>query len=244
MSSTAKKAILLDALVESRTYVTPTVFKLRFTTQPAFEFLPGQFLSIVIPGRGPQGRDLRRAYSIASSPDRGASHGPIELCIKLVEKGPGTNYLNSLNPGDVFKAQGPFGDFVYKTPAERHVCFLATGTGIAPFHSMMGSPQFLASPPQTTLCLFGARGEDELLYGDFFKSRTDVQFVPCITGASSAWKGQTGRITDYLKEPRLHMDWARTDFYMCGNGAMIAEARAFLTERGVPKEAVFQEKYY
>ena len=244
MSSITKKIISVNCKVVSRTYVTPTVFRLRFHIEPVFDFLAGQFLSIVIPGAGPQGRDLRRAYSIASHPFGGNFDQPMELCVKLVAKGPGTNYLNSLNAGDTFKAQGPYGDFVYKTSAHRNACFLATGTGIAPFHSMIGSPEYRASPPSAALCLFGVRGEDELLYTDFFKNHRNVQFVQCVTGAGPDWTGFAGRITDYLKSPQLHLDWAKTDFYMCGNGAMITEAKGILTERGVQKEAIFQEKYY
>src|SRR6185437_7679718 len=120
--------------------LTPTVFEVRFQPQEPIEFKAGQFVSIVIPGAGPKGRDLRRAYSIASQPDA----RPIELCVKYVEAGPGTTYLAKLRPGDVFRAWAPYGDFVYRHHPDRHVCFISTGTGIAPFRAMVFSPEFKA----------------------------------------------------------------------------------------------------
>src|SRR4051812_24495685 len=120
-------AIELNCTVRGFRMMTPTVFELTFDTHQPLEFKSGHFISIVIPGAGPNGRDLRRAYSIASDP----SVHPIELCIKYVESGPGTSYLYKLRPGDTFKGYAPYGDFLYKTPPEKGVWFIATGTGVA-----------------------------------------------------------------------------------------------------------------
>src|SRR5690606_32215935 len=110
--------------VKSHKMLTPTVFELAFDAVPIpssdpnkvvpmepFYFQGGQYISIVVPGAGPNGRDLRRAYSIASSPDT----RPVELCVKGVEGGPGSNYLNELKVGDTFRGYAPYGDFTYKT---------------------------------------------------------------------------------------------------------------------------------
>src|SRR4051812_27482692 len=83
--------------------LTPTVFETTFETETPLHFVAGQFVSVIIPGAGPKGRDLRRAYSVASPPQV----GPIELCIKLVEEGPGTNYLSSLRTGGSFRIMAP-----------------------------------------------------------------------------------------------------------------------------------------
>src|SRR5690606_32342182 len=130
--------------VRSHRMITPTVFELAFDLSPIseapapFSFRAGQYISVVVPGAGPNGRDLRRAYSIASSPEQ----KPVELCVKIVDNGPGSNYLNRLRPGDTFKGFVPYGDFTYETPPSKHVCFVATGTGIAPFRSMLLSDEY------------------------------------------------------------------------------------------------------
>jgi CDP-4-dehydro-6-deoxyglucose reductase len=137
-------------VVKSFKMLTPTVFETvfegRLASDPSVSmtFQAGQFVSIVIPGAGPNGRDLRRAYSIASGPE---TH-PIELCVKLVEGGPGTNYLYKLREGDTFKGFAPYGDFLYRTHSAKNACFIATGTGIAPFRSMVFSEKFKSDPPQ------------------------------------------------------------------------------------------------
>ena len=130
-------------------YITPTVYELKFVSEPDFAFEAGQFISIIVPGMGPKGRDLRRAYSIASAP----KIRPYELCVKLVNEGPGSNYLADLKAGDTFKAMAPYGDFVYKTLASRHVVFLSTGTGIAPFRAMIFSDRFRENMPRSTRCI-------------------------------------------------------------------------------------------
>jgi NAD(P)H-flavin reductase len=220
--------------------LTPTVFETSFETHQPMEFKAGQFVSIIIPGAGPKGRDLRRAYSIASCPEI----RPIELCVKIVEDGPGTQYLYQLRPGDVFRGVAPYGDFVYEPKEGRHSCFIATGTGIAPFRSMVQSKHFLAEPPVSTYCLLGVRTEDELLYLDTFKDIQGLKFVPTVSQPTGTWNGYKGRVTDYLRQLNGDFPWLETEYYLCGNGTMINEVKALLTEKGVSKDSIHQEKYY
>src|SRR4051794_15492745 len=97
------KATEFRCKVKSFQMLTPTVFETTFETEHPLVFEPGQFASVIVPGAGPKGRDLRRAYSIASGPEV----YPIELCIKLVEDGPGTSYLYNLKVGDSFRIMAP-----------------------------------------------------------------------------------------------------------------------------------------
>lgn len=229
--------------VKSYNHLTPTVFEITFETDKPVEFEAGQFFSIIIPGAGPKGRDLRRAYSIASAPHV----RPIELCVKLVEEGPGTNYLASLRPGDAFRAMAPYGDFVYEHKFGRHACFIATGTGIAPFRSMVFSEYFKSNPPASATCLLGVRDEAELLYMDEFAAAgAGVQWVPTVSrpGASGNWQGFKGRVTDWFRTQGDHFPWCETEYYLCGSGAMIDEIKALLAAKGVVKDSLHQEIYY
>ena len=221
--------------------LTPTVFELKFEPETGFEFQPGQFVSIVIPGAGPQGRDLRRAYSIASAPEQ----RPIELCVKLVEKGPGTNYLIRLRPGDAFRGVAPYGDFVYVPRPGRHACLISTGTGLAPFRSMVLSRLFKQHPPLSTQLLLGVRHENELLYTDELNQVSGVQFVTAVSRPeTSNYSGFRGRVTDYLRTLGDEYPWTETEYYLCGGSAMIDEVKVILTARGVEKTAIHQEVYY
>jgi ferredoxin-NADP reductase len=226
--------------VTGHRYLTPTVFEVLFDTENDLDFKAGQFVSVVVPGAGPGGRDLRRAYSIASAPHI----RPIELCVKLVEKGPGTNYLNRLRPGDTFKGFAPYGDFTYEPKPDRVAVFISTGTGVAPFRSMALSQEFAENPPLHTICLLGVREESEILYPDELRGIPGLEFICAVSQPVGNWEGFRGRVTDWLRRPDLSLDWANADFYLCGNGAMIAEVKTLLAEKGVAKEAIYQEKYY
>ena len=227
-------------IVKSFCMLTPTVFETTFEPSQPLTFKAGQFASVIIPGAGPKGRDLRRAYSIASAPEV----MPIELCVKIVEDGPGTQYLYSLRPGDSLKIVAPYGDFVYKTDSKRVACFIATGTGIAPFRSMLLSQQYLENPPKRSLCLLGVRTEDELLYQGCFKKTPHLEYVNCVSQPAGVWNGFRGRVTDYIRTLPTDFPWLEADYYLCGHGGMIQEIKTFLSERGVTKDAIHQEIYY
>jgi NAD(P)H-flavin reductase len=226
--------------VKSFQMLTPTVFEIKFEVDQPLAFKAGQFASVVIPGAGPKGRDLRRAYSIASSPDL----RPIELCVKIVEEGPGTQYLYRLRPEDTFKAVAPYGDFVYEPKPDRHICFIATGTGIAPFRSIVTSKHYQENPPLSAHCLLGVRTEDELLYEETFANIPGLRFIQAVSQPKGAWKGFSGRVTDYIRKLNGDFPWLETEYYLCGHGGMISEIKQFLTEKGVAKESMHQEIYY
>ncbi|MGE0616246.1 MAG: ferredoxin--NADP reductase [Bacteriovoracia bacterium] len=226
--------------VESVDMITPTTFELKFKVEPDCDFIPGQFISIIIPGAGPNGRDLRRAYSIASTPEE----RPFKLCIRLVENGPGTNYLHRLKPGETFRGFAPYGDFVYKPKADRHICFISTGTGVAPFRSMAFSKLYQEQPPRSGICLFGTTNTEELLYDEEWKSQSRVKWVVCMSRMGEEWKGYRGRVTQYMRDEMKDYDWQGAEYYLCGNGAMIDEAKKILLEKGVAPASIHQEVYY
>lgn len=226
--------------VQSFKMLTPTVFEIKFDTDKPFEYQAGQFVSVVVPGAGPNGRDLRRAYSIASSPEA----KQVELCVKLVEGGPGTNYLYTLRPGDSFRGFAPYGDFVYEPKPGRHAVFIATGTGIAPFRGMVLSKHFKENAPASATLLLGVRFEDELLYTEELWNLPGVKFAEMVSRPTSAFTGRKGRVTDYLRDLPADFPWLETEFYLCGAGEMITEAKGILTEKGVQKDSIHTEVYY
>lgn len=220
--------------------LTPTVFELTFSADRPIPFLAGQFASVVIPDAGPGGRSLRRGYSIASPPE----FDLIELCVKVVEEGPGSGYLAKLRPGDVFKAVAPYGDFVFRPHLERTPVFIGTGTGIAPIRSMLLSKQYSDNAPAKAVCIFGVRHESELLYVKELCALATVEWIPTVSQPGDQWDGYRGRVTDYLRTLGQDFPWKKSEYFICGNGAMIQEIKSILDEKGVEKSAIHQEKYY
>lgn len=215
--------------------LTPTVFQISFGTDPGFSFEAGQYVSIVVPGLGPGGRDLRRPYSIASAP----GSREIELCIKRVPGGPGSQWISQRAKGDTFRAFAPYGSFMLKTPPERGLVFLSTGTGVSPFRSMI----LARAQARPVTVLAGVSTPDELLYQEL-GSLPGVTYVPCVSQARAGWQGFSGRITQYLRERFTPEQIGAVDFYACGNGAMIDEAKALLIERGLTPDRFVREIYY
>lgn len=230
--------------VTSHSWVTSTVMLIAFEPSRKFHFDAGQFLSVVVPSPETRGRPLRRPYSFASSMETVKEEG-YRLCVKLVEGGPGSTYLAGLKTGDVFRAYAPYGDFSYDPPQPgRSVCFISTGTGVAPFRAMALSSAFHENPGKNAMILFGARTEKEIIYPGFFESR-GLQVINCVSQPRGDWTGFRGRVTDYLRGLPLEWPWQSTDFYICGNGEMIDEVRRILIDgRGVPSTSVHQEVYF
>jgi ferredoxin-NADP reductase len=233
-------ASLVTCRIEEFVWLTPTVMGIRFEPDRRFSFHAGQFISLVHPQKDDRGKLIRRAYSLASpSPKQG-----YELCVKKVDDGKVSAYLASLQKGDTFRAIAPYGDFHYASAPDRRVCFISTGSGIAPFRAMVRSEEFLSHPPRSAVCLFGARSVTEILYPGFFES-LGIQTVHAISRPTPNFKGFTGRVTDYLKSIDGNFDWAGTDFYLCGNGDMVNEVRNFLiSARQVSPNAIRQEIYF
>jgi ferredoxin-NADP reductase len=212
--------------------LTPTVFELDFVSQESIPYIAGQYISIVIPNSDPSGRPLRRAYSLASHPSESA----LKLCVKVVENGPGTTFLQNLKVSDQFDFWAAYGSFVWNSPPSVPICFVSTGTGIAPFRAILVHPPSVAP----SLCILGVRTTDEILYADFFSKIPHMSFVPCISGHTPE-NYFAGRVTHYLAQNTMD---PTTHFYLCGAGEMIKEVRTILTNKGFAPSQVHYEKYY
>lgn len=199
------------------------VFLLRFDRRHLL-FEPGQNVSL-----GLAGSPARREYSIYS----GAADDFLEVLVREVRGGTVSEALARCQPGDALSVEGPSGFFV--TGAEDRVSasylFVGTGTGIAPFHSMVRS-----YPALDYLLLHGVRTAEER-HGHLLFERS--RLVACISGGEGG--DYHGRVTRYLESRPV--DPSRR-CYLCGNGAMIDEAFAILRNQGVPRDRIFSEVYF
>src|SRR5258706_1123710 len=131
---------------------------------PHFGFVPGQWLSLKASTL--EGEEITRAYSIASPP---ADDARIAFCLNRVQDGFMSNHLCDLPEGGEITFQGPFGSFILRPPL-RDTVFIATGTGIAPFRSMLH--WLLADPSRhhgrQFWLLFCVRYEQDIYYLEEF----------------------------------------------------------------------------
>ena len=204
------------------------------------DFIPGQFVSFTAEI---EGKRITRAYSIASAPTPG--HTPLhrfELCLNLAPDGIFSHLLFSMRSGDAVEMRPPLGTFTLRQPPRDSV-FIATGTGIAPFRSILQA-QLDESSPRFTL-LFGVRYESHLMYAAEFESMAarypQFRFWPTLSRAEPGWTGRTGHVQAHLDEARE----GRTDVdvYLCGLKLMVDDVRARLKAAGFDRKQIFYEKY-
>src|SRR5687767_9717319 len=125
----------------------------------SFDFKAGQFVTFDLPIHEKPTRRLR-SYSIASWPD---NSNIFELLIVLNKKGIGTPYLfNEINVGSELTFRGPQGVFVLREPLEKDLFFICTGTGVAPFRSMLHHIKNHTIPHRNIYLIFGTRTQNDL----------------------------------------------------------------------------------
>jgi ferredoxin-NADP reductase len=215
-------------------------FEFEVTGVQVFHFTPGQFVSVI---ERVDGKEITRAYSIASPRDGNR----FELCLNRVEDGIVSPYLFDLKPGDEVEMGEPLGYFTLRHPGRRAV-FIATGTGIAPFRSML-LDHLPKTQPHITL-LFGVRYEHGLLYRNEFErlqaQYESFRFIPTITRPTNSWTGKTGRVQAHLDEAlalQSYEDKSTIDIYVCGLKEMVDDVRAELKRRGFDRKQIIYEKY-
>lgn len=203
--------------------LTPETFILRLD-RLNFQFEPGQYVVIRIPGQN-KGRE----YSIYS----GTNDDYLDFLVREIPEGDFSRYLRHLLPGSELDIEGPKGYFILdqETKQGHKALFIATGTGISPFHSYARS-----YPGLKLKVVHGVHFVDEDYGRDSFESQN---YLLC---TSRSDKGDYfGRVTYYLKENELDSEMI---YYLCGNSSMIDEVTTILEKKGVPPQHIRTEVFF
>ncbi|MEO7119225.1 MAG: FAD-binding oxidoreductase [Candidatus Limnocylindrales bacterium] len=212
-------------------------------------FEPGQYLTI---GVESDGRIVQRPYSVASSPRQTADG--YEFYVRLVDGGLFTPLLWRLEVGQGMRMIGPKGKFMVEPEDDRTHVFISSGTGIAPFVSMMKT-MLIDGAVRPTVVLHGVSYESELGYRDLMEAWQSTgdyptQYYPTVSRKhapeNAGWSGRFGRVesivADVYDELGLTPDNAIA--YICGNPDMILAVDETLLNRGFPEEQVKKELYW
>lgn len=221
---------------------TERLFSFTTTRADSMRFSNGHFTMI---GLMVDGKPLLRAYSIASA----NYEDHLEFLSIKVEDGPLTSRLKNIQPGDiVIVGRKPTGTLVvdYLLPGKR-LYLLATGTGLAPFMSIVRDPSIYEQYEQIIL-VHGVRFTDELAYhdvltrhlpsheflGDMVSAR--LRYYPTVTREEFQTRG---RIPDLIASGRLfvdldlpHIDPAHDRVMICGSPGLLRDLKPLLEERG------------
>ena len=155
----------------------------------AFDFKPGQFVTLDLPIHEKPHKRLR-SYSIASWPD---GSNTFELCIVQLPEGSGTNYLfNEVVVGTSIKFRGPVGVFTLPATIEKDIFLICTGTGVAPFRSMLHYIVNNNIPRKNIYLVFGTRRITNLLYYEELKDlaahTVGIHYIPVLS--REEWNGK------------------------------------------------------
>ncbi len=223
MSIPENSVLVNEAKVLQVRELTPSTYVLRFDKND-MNYKAGQYITLGLPDNYDS-----REYSIYS-----AENSPyLEVIIKEIDDGKVSRQLKRVKEGNTVRLDGPFGFFTLekKFIENSKVLLVASGTGISPFHSYVGS-----YPELDYTLLHGIRYHDEAYEREFYEKG---RYIACTSGDD---KGDyAGRVTDYIKENPLDKD---TQVYLCGNCNMIYDVFDILNNQGFPTSQIHTEVYF
>ena len=211
------------------------------------DFMPGQFAVLGLPGSAQRceasepeeqavdsDKLIKRAFSVASSP---SSKEYIEFYVVMVTSGSLTPRLFALKIGDrLWLSQKVTGAFTLQdTPPDKHVVLISTGTGLAPYLSMLRT-QFTCGGERKVAVLHGVRHSWDLGYRseliNLDRMCPNFTYIPMISrpkNENAPWGGATGYVQHHWGGTTLTDAWGfkpspeDTHVFICGNPAMIED---------------------
>jgi ferredoxin--NADP+ reductase len=243
-----------DAEILTVRHWTDRLFSFTTTRADGLRFQSGQFVMI---GLAVDGRPLVRAYSIASSPYE--SH--LEFLSIKVQDGPLTSRLQHVKPGDrILVGRKPTGTLLVRNLLPgRTLYLLASGTGLAPFMSIVRDLETYERYERVVL-VHGCRLASELAYDDYLRDQLprdeylgeivtrQLLYYPTVTREAYAHQG---RIPALIESGRLAADMrlapldpALDRCMVCGSPAMLADTRGLLESLGFDEGSMGRQGRY
>lgn len=229
---TAPEAVEAEVLGVDR--LSDTSFSLRVKPAKSIGFLPGQYVNVTVPGTG-----KHRSYSFSSAP--GAETAT--FLVRNIPSGVMSSYLGKgAQAGDAVTLTGPMGAF-YLRPMERAQVWLAGGTGLAPFLSMLEQVAEQGADQPITLYYAVTNAADLVELDRVTDLAAKIGNVTVITVLAAAEDAhdRKGFVTDHLTAADLKQ--GDCDVYLCGPPPMVDAVRAHFTKLGVTPANFFFEKF-
>jgi benzoate/toluate 1,2-dioxygenase reductase component len=198
-------------------------------------FLPGQYVNITAPDEG-----ISRPYSFASAPGSDVA----TFLIRNLPNGRMSVYLKArAKPGERLILDGPFGNF-YLRATTRPVLFIAAGTGVGPFLSMLEYLAVAGNCDQAVRLIYGVRDRADLVELERIEALRALlpNFGYVTTCSNSESQHQlSGRVTDHMSAEALnHGD---VDIYLCGPPEMVESGRQHAAKCDPPPANIYFERF-
>jgi benzoate/toluate 1,2-dioxygenase reductase subunit len=196
-------------------------------------FLPGQYVNIDVPGSG-----QHRSYSFSSAP----GESKISFLIKKIPGGVMSTWLESAQAGNKVELTGPLGSF-YLRAVERPLLFLAGGTGLAPFLSMLDVLAH-ANSQQKIHLIYGVTRNLDLVQVDaidaYVAKLPNFSYATVVAEADSNHP-RKGWVTQHM--PAEALNDGDVDVYLCGPPPMVDAVRKYFDDKGVKPNSFHYEKF-
>jgi len=217
--------------------------RLKLLEPAAMEYKAGQFIQIEVPEYELTDEPVYRAYSMSSEP---ADKNIVEVEVRLVPNGICSTYVHQhLKLGQKMTINGPHGDFGLREGAGEMIC-IAGGSGMAPIKSIL-LDMLRTGNQRPARYFFGARARRDLFLLDEMRQLEEkmpnFKFIPALSHPEpdDNWQGETGLITEVVA--RHVAAAADKQAYLCGSPLMIDACIKVLTEKGMPTDQIFYDKF-
>ncbi|HLS16440.1 MAG TPA: benzoate 1,2-dioxygenase electron transfer component BenC [Paenalcaligenes sp.] len=200
-------------------------------TPPAF--LPGQYVNISLPES-----DQHRSYSFSSAPGK----SEINFLIKQIPSGLMSSWLSRMQAGEEVSFTGPLGSFYLREPV-RPLLFLAGGTGLAPFLSML---EVLAQEPRDIpiQLIYGVTRDQDLVgleqLDQYVEKIPNFSYIASVLDADSNHPHK-GYVMDHMTDEMFH--GGNVDVYLCGPVPMVEAVDGFMKERSLEAASFYYERF-
>lgn len=250
MDSSLTNRLTRDLKVKKRIEETPEavsfVLDIPANLKEEFQYQAGQFVTLFL---NVNGEDLRRSYSLSSSP---LADQDFQITVKRVPQGRGSNFLcDQVREGDTLKVTPPSGFFFeesqIKTPCQFFL--FAAGSGVTPIFSIL-KHALLSHPENKVAFLFANRSQSQTIYRQQieewsrkYPDRLTVTHV--LSRPEAPWEGPSGRCTEKLVKNFFEIQKASENFevYICGPTGFMDLVQEGLNEAGVARQKIHIESF-
>lgn len=216
-------------------------FKVEVQDKETFHFKAGQFVTMDLP-IGEKRLERWRSYSIANAPDKS---NILEFCIVRTDPGFATKYLfEEVKIGTSIKFKGPEGMFCLPENMDKPIIMICTGTGVAPFRSMICDLTNHKKTYKSIHLIFGTRNIKGILYLNEFEklARENPGFSYSVALSRETYNGFQGYVHPIYQEAYAQYNEENL-FYLCGWQKMVDEATKNLLNLGYQKNQIITELY-